>query len=195
MEQLFAASTAGLLTLFDLDRTFYIPQHTSEKAKLYLWWWGFIVTNALLALGLSLGLGNLGLLPDIEQGWLRGIAVGLGFLAIIRVKLTTFKVQGKEVPFGLELLYEGAKDFVYKRINRITVESRYRETVDLAAKKDLRELGMRARLRVDQDALLASDERVRIKAWLLRVIEDENATDEEKRTSLADFILSGQFNE
>lgn len=195
MEQLIAGSTAALLTLFDLDRTFYIPTRTTEKTKLYLWWWGFVLTNGLLAAALSVGFASLNLLPAIEQGWLRGIAVGVGFLAIIRAKLTTFRVQDREVPFGPELLYEGAKEFVYKRINRVALESRYQETVQLAESEELGALGRRAKLRIDQDVLLAPEEKTRTKAWLLRVVEDDKASDLDKKTSLADFILSGQFHE
>jgi len=41
--------TSALLTLFDLDRTFYVPSNTRRKLSLYTWWWSFVAVNGLLA--------------------------------------------------------------------------------------------------------------------------------------------------
>lgn len=37
-------------------------------------------------------------------------------LAVLRAKLTTFEYQGREIPFGPELLYEQAKGYAFKRM-------------------------------------------------------------------------------
>jgi len=44
LEAVVAVLTAALLTLFDLDRTFYVPRAVPRKAALRLWWWSFIFT-------------------------------------------------------------------------------------------------------------------------------------------------------
>ncbi len=50
MKTLITGATAALLTLFDLDRTFYVASKTERKAALYAWWIGFIIINGLLAI-------------------------------------------------------------------------------------------------------------------------------------------------
>jgi hypothetical protein len=194
MEYLVAGLAAGLLTLFDLDRTFYVPAAVSEKRRLYAWWWGFIVANGLLAAASMNLVSDLDTFKHMAPGW-RALAVATAYMAVIRAKLTTFKVEGKEVPFGLELLYEGAKDFVYKRINSVAVHARYEETMALAKKESLVDLATQAKLRIEQDALVGQPDRARMKAWVLKVIEDTSASELDKKLALANYILSGQVQE
>lgn len=80
----------------------------------------------------------------------------------------------------------------YKRINRIAKEARYEDTTELANTLPLEELGSRARLSIEQDSLLSTDDKRMTKAWLLRVLQDPNSGDLDKRLTLADFIPSGQ---
>jgi hypothetical protein len=93
---------SALLTLFDLDRTFYVPSNTQRKATLYGWWWGFILANGLLAAGLYGIFGNADSLKSTDPR-LRAALIGAAYLALIRLKLTTFSVQGQEVPLGWRL--------------------------------------------------------------------------------------------
>jgi hypothetical protein len=191
LEPTIAGLTASLLTLFDLDRTFYVPAKVQSKLALGAWWWGFIAANGAAAAALY------AIVKDIQalQGMnpvLKAIVIGVGYLAIIRAKFTTFNIQGREVPFGLEALYEGAKGFVYKRINSIAKAARFSETMDLAAKEPLAALATRAKLNIEQDALLAPEDKRRAKAWVLNVLQDRDATELDKRAAVADFILSGQ---
>lgn len=191
MEPGVAGVTAALLSLFDLDRTFYVPAKTQRKLGLYSWWWGFILANGVLAAGLYGILGEveaLGGMPPL----LRAIIIGIAYLALIRAKFTTFNIQGRDVPFGLEAFYEAGKQFVYRRINRIAKEARYEETAELANTLSLEELGSRAKLSIEQDSLLSTEDKRTAKAWLLRVLQDPNSSDLDKRLTLADFILSGQ---
>ena len=191
MEPTIAAFTASLLTLFDLDRTFYLPARMQSKVALRAWWWGFILANGLAAAALYVIFKDIEALRGLNPV-LKAIVVGISYLALIRAKFTTFNVQGREVPFGLEALYEGAKGFVYKRINSIAKVARFNETTQLAASETLAALAARAKLSIEQDALLTSDDKRRAKAWLLSTLQDPNTSDEDKRAALADFILSGQ---
>ena len=155
------------------------------------WWWGFILANGLAAAALYV------IFKDVEalramNPMLKAIVIGISYLAIIRAKFTTFNIQGREVPFGLEALYEGAKGFVYKRINKIAKAARFTETMQLAAEQTLSALVARTRLGIDQDALLTLDDKRKAKAWLLSIAQDPNTSEEDKRAALADFILSGQ---
>ena len=190
-EWLIAAATAGVLTLFDLDRVFYIPSKTQKKAALYCWWWSFVLLNAGIACVLLFAVKDLD--PFKSMRWiLRGFLIGLSYLAIIRAKVTTFSVQGRDVPFGPEALYEAAKNFVYKRINKIAMSARSEETIALANQLSLPDLATRARLAIRQNAILTEDEKQRAIAWLLSVLQDPNSSDADKRNAVADFILSGK---
>lgn len=191
MEWVAAGVIAGLLTIFDLDRTFYVPKKKSRALSLWGLWYGFAAANAGLAIAIETAVRNLK--PFVQ--WyapVRGAVVGLSVLAILRLKLTTFSFAGKEVPFGFELFYEGAKGFVYKRINAIAKEARLTETMELATSKSLPDLMVMARLNAEQDALLDANERAMDKAWILQVQADSQSTEAEKRAVLANYILSGK---
>jgi hypothetical protein len=181
---------ASALTLFDLDRTFYVPNKTDQKRRLYCWWWGFVLLNGSLAAAVYFGIRS-AILPDWPP-WGRAIIVGVAYLAVLRAKLTTFEYQGREIPFGPELLYEQAKGYAFKRINRIAKVARYEETIDLANKSTLTDLARRAKLSIDQDSLMSVEDKSASKSWLLKVLEDEAANEEDKKASLANYLTSGQ---
>lgn len=184
---------SALLTLFDLDRTFYIPSAAKQKVTLYSWWWCFILANGACAAVLYHIFGNSESLSSINS-WLRAALIGATYLALIRLKFTTFTFQGQEVPFGLEALYEGAKNFVYKRINRIAKAARYEETMAIANTNSLAQLASRAKISITQDAIMTAEEKRGALAWLLSVLQDQSSEDE-KRAAVADFILSGSRNQ
>lgn len=192
MEWSLAALAAGLLTLADLDRTFYLPRRIQDKARLRTWYIGFIIGNSALATALYFGLRSVSPFAEWSPA-VRAIAIGLGYLAIIRVKFTTFSYGDRDnIPFGFELAYEGAKKFVYKRINRIAKAARYAETIELANNTSLADLARRAKLSIDQDALMSQEEKQANKEWLLGVLQDAAADDMDKRISIANFVLSEQ---
>lgn len=191
MEWLISAGTAAVLTLFDLDRTFYIPARTQRKIVLYVWWFGFIVLNGVIAALLLAGLKDATPFKGM-QPWVRAFTIGLAYLAVIRAKVTTFSYQGRDVPFGPEALYEAAKSFVYRRINRIAMAARYDETIAMSGQCSLAELATRARLAIRQNAIMSEDEKQRAAAWLLSVLQDPNSSEADKKNLIADFILSGR---
>lgn len=191
MEWFLAALIAGLLTIFDLDRTFYVPKAASERASLWLLWYGFAAGNALLAVGVHASIRHL----KPFSAWyppLRGVIVGLSVLAILRLKLTTFSLEGHDVPFGFELFYESAKGFVYQRINDIAKRARREEALSLVQSRSVQELTILARLNADHDALLTTNARSKHKDWILQVRANSTLTDGEKRIELANYILLGK---
>ena len=189
-----AGVVAAVLTIFDLDRTFYFPSLLKKKLQLWAWYWLFVIINGALAYGLYLLVANTTPALASLNVWLGAIIVGCSYLAIIRAKFTTLQIGGKDVPLGLELLYEAAKQFFYKRINRIARKAREEETLALAGKKTLVELGHQATLAIHQDALMTPEEKRLTKEWLLKVIKEGQAQpdDSDQRNAIADFILSGQ---
>jgi hypothetical protein len=187
---LVTAGVAGALTLLDLDRTFYVPPRPSERAKLYSWWWGFVILNAGIAVVIYFALRDIDPFKSMNR-WLYGTIIGLGYLALIRLKFSTFNFQGKDVPFGFEAFYDAAKAFAYKRINRIAKAERDRETRKLSDETELAELARRVRLSINQDALLDIEERESAKKWLLDVLNDQASSDVEKKDSFAIYILAG----
>jgi hypothetical protein len=190
MEMTIAGLTAGVLTLFDLDRTFYVPASASGRARLAFWWWGFILANGLLAVGLYVSLATVEPFKGMEP-IVRGLVIGIGYLALIRVKFTTFNFGGQDVPFGLEALYDAARGFVYKRINQIAKVARTTETLAYAAAHTLPALISEAKLSVDNDQVMNSDAKREAKAWIVKLVQDTATPDDEKRVALATFILSG----
>ena len=89
-------------------------------------------------------------------------------------------------------MYEAGKGYVFKRINNIAKAARFAETIELANSRPLEDLVTQAKLYIEQDQLLASDEKRSRKAWLLRLTTDISASDADKRAAIADYILSGQ---
>ena len=191
MDLAIAGLTAGLLTLFDLDRTFYVPAKVPSRLALWAWWWGFIVINAVASAALYTLLKDLKPLQGLNPV-LKAVLLGIGYLAVIRAKFTTINLKGIDVPLGPEALYEGAKGMVYRRINRITKAARFAETGELARTASLENLAGRARLSINQDALLSAEEKNRALLWILTLLDDRRSTEEDKRLALADFLLSGQ---
>lgn len=191
MGEMVAGFAAAALTLFDLDITFYIPKSFHRKLALYAWSAGFILANAGMAIALYKTFHDLDLLAETSEAW-RGFAIGFGYSALARLKFTNLTIAERNIPFGIELFYEGAKSFVYRRINRIAKDARYTETEKLANATTLRELGVRARLAIEQDALLSPVDRAESKKWLLRVLKDAESDEGEKKLLLANFVLSGQ---
>jgi hypothetical protein len=192
MELLVTGATAALLTLFDLDRTFYVPSSAQRKLALYSWWVGFIVINGVLAILLYMVLGNIDALNSINV-YLKAMIFGIGYLALVRLKFATFNYQGSAVPFGLEAFYEAGKGFVFRRINSIAIQARRSETSELANSKQLKELASEAKFSIEADALLSAEERSSRKKWLLKILQDATTTEDDKKITLANYINSGQM--
>jgi hypothetical protein len=190
MGEFIAGLTAGLLTLFDIDRTFYVPEKSDRRLLLYTWQLLFILFNGVLAAGIYNAFRDVETLAQLPPV-LRGIVIGAGWLALFRSKFTTLEVQGRDVPLGLEAFYEAAKGFIYKRINQITITARRVETLK-KAESSLADLGQEALLRIEQDALRNDAEKRSDKAWLLEILHDQEMSEQDKRLALAHFILSGQ---
>jgi len=192
VEQLVTGATAALLTLFDLDRTFYVPSKVQRKIALYSWWTSFILVNGALAILLYQIFGD----AQSLSGWnpyLRALLFGVGYLALVRLKFATFTYQGSSVPFGLEAFYDAAKAFVFRRINTIAIQARRDETTELASSKTLKDLASDAKFAIGADALLSAEEKVSRQKWLLKTLQDAGTTEEDKKITLANFINSGQM--
>lgn len=191
VEWLATAVLAGFMTLIDMDRTFYVPASTNQKLQLYFWWWVFVGANAGLAVGLYLLVEGVAPFKGMDPV-VRALTVGGAYLAIVRAKFTTFKYAGKDIPFGFEAFYEGAKDLAYRRINRIAKVARRDETIALATKTPLPDLASQAKISINTDSLLSAEDKRALQQWVLKVLNDTNASDFDKRADLANFILSGQ---
>jgi hypothetical protein len=181
---------ASVLTFLDLDRTFYVPSNALRRARLWAWWWGFVTANGALAVVLYLGLRDFEPFVDMNET-LAGLAVGLGYLALVRVKFSTFRFEGQDVPFGLEAFYEAGRQLCYTRINRIARDARISEAEDLATRHSLVELGRRARLITAHDRLVTREQQASILRWIHTVLTSNPVSEDEKKEALANFILSG----
>lgn len=191
MNNLIAGGAAALLTIFDLDQTFYVPQRfRSGWWRLRFWMVIFVGANALLAVATYRVLKVNDPFKDWHQG-LAAAASGVAYLAVIRAKVTTFTLGATEVPFGFELFYEGGKNYCYKRINKITIDARVAETAALGKSRSLHDLAVEARHRIRENRLLSVDEKAEHTEWIATVVEDTVASEDERKLYLATYILSG----
>jgi len=192
METFVTGATAALLTLFDLDRTFYVPSKAKRKLALYCWWFSFIIINGLLAVLLYFMIKDVDGLREMNS-WVKAVVIGVGYLALVRLKFATFTFQGKEMPFGLEAFYDAGKGFIFKRINTIAIEARRDETTDLANSQGLDKLAQTANFNTEADTLFTPEEKRSRKIWLLKVLQDATTSEMEKKITLANYITSGQM--
>jgi hypothetical protein len=184
--QLVAAGVAGTVTYLEMDQVFFVPKKSKGRLGIWLVSAGFVLVNAGLAVGLYAAISSAGGLTDLEP-WVRGLIVGASYLGLVRLKFATLNDQS----FGFEFFYDLAKDFAYVRINRRVKEARQAAAEKLANEKSLADLAADANLATTYDSLLSQKEQREAKAWILRVIEDDQTPENEKRLILADFIQSG----
>lgn len=188
MEIVLSGFIAALLTFFDIARTFYMP---SGKRRFYflLWAVAFVLANGALACLLYQTVKGLPTLASLSNVYLKATIVGASYLVLVRSKLATIKVQNEEVPLGLEYLYNGAKEFVYKGMNRISIAGLTDEAAALSQQQTLKQLASTVSAYITNNNLLADQEKTARRSWLLKILQDATAEDD-KKTTLATYILS-----
>lgn len=185
-----AGLVAALLTYCDLDTVFDAPPHAlawGAWLRLRAWWWGFILANAVLAGLLFYALHGKDFLKDLDP-WLGGFLTGAGYTALVRLKFTTLP---NNTPFGIEAFYEGLKNLVHKRINRIIREWRMQQSEALA-QADIAVLRQRALLMVGSDALLSEEQRNSTRTWIEQTATHAGTPEPDRRLILALYIITEQ---
>ena len=109
--------------------------------------------------------------------------------ATLPILVMIMKVQNEEIPLGLEYLYNAAKDFVYKGMNRISIAGLSEEAASRAQQQTLKQLASTVSAYITNNNLLSEQEKTARKAWLLKILEDAT-TEDEKKVTLATYILS-----
>jgi hypothetical protein len=186
------AVIAGLLTYFDLDTVFDVPPTLSRSPwiRLVVAWWGFVLANAALAGFLYLILQQTAYFKETNY-WVNALAVGFGYPAFVRLKFTTLPINGKATPIGTDTFYEGLKNLVHRRINRIIREWRMEKTGSLA-RTDIAGLRQQSKTLVISDALMSDEERKSANEWIEQIATGQGIADDDRRLLLATFILTGQ---
>lgn len=187
MDCLITGFVAILLTLFDISRVFYVPRSGPHKRKFYLWAGAFLLANAALAIILYFSFRDIGPFHSMNSS-LRALIIGASYLVLVRSKLATIKVQSDEIPLGLEYVYNGAKDFVYRGMNRVSIQALTMEAAAMVGHRSLKELALETKAYITNNNLLSEDDKNLRKSWLLKVLQD-NTSDEEKSVTLATYIL------
>jgi hypothetical protein len=185
----------GILTYLDLDTIFDPPPNLSWSPwlRLQVAWWGFVVANAGLAGGLYLILSEMAYF-QAGNPWLNAVYAGIGFPALVRLKLTTLPINGKATPIGIDTFYEGTKNLVHKRINRIIREWRMEKTGTLA-QSPLADLRQQSKILVISDVLMIDEQRKSANVWIEQIATGQGIADDDRRLLLATFILTGQMRE
>jgi hypothetical protein len=176
---LIAAAAASVPTLLDLDERFQNIGTWSNRARIQIWWWGFVLLNAALAGGLYLAVESNDALKA-QPTWMRGIVVGLGFLSLMRQKFGT--VSGQAV--GIENLYDRIKRVFYRRLELAEQQVIAATVTRLLQNSDLARIRQRARVWA---ATLPAEQKDRWLEWLQRV-EADTVSDSEKCVVLATAI-------
>ena len=187
---LLSAGLAGGITLFALDSTFIVGGQNAKRAYRSAWWWGFIVANAALACAVFFSLRHADAFASWSP-WAFSVAIGVGYLALVRLKFATISYQNQEVPVGLDTFYESGRQFVFRRINEQIKADREVTAQRYLEENDLQTLGKKVRLSIELDALLAPEEKRTRLRWLLLVIQDERFDQEQKKLTLAIYLASG----
>ncbi|MGA2737915.1 MAG: hypothetical protein ABSG65_10745 [Bryobacteraceae bacterium] len=180
---------ASALTFFELARTFYTPEAGLARHKFFGWASAFVLGNGLLSLAVYLAFSGLDNLKNMKP-LLRGILMGTGYLVLIRLKIATVKVRDEEVPLGLEFFYNSARDFFYGKLNRCSKEGLQEAAFKRAESSSLADLAKQAKFSIENDPLFKDEEKTSRKAWLLKVITDPGATDEDKKLVIAAYLLT-----
>jgi hypothetical protein len=187
---LLSAAIAGGVTLFDMDRTFVVGDVGGYRVYRSPWWWGFIAANCATATIVFFCLRNLATFQTWNP-WLFAAAVGVSYLAFVRLKFATVSYQNSEIPVGLDTFYESGRQFVFKRINQEIKADRGRIARKLIEENDMKSLGNRVRLDINLDALLTPEEKKTRLTWLLQVLQDPGFDEEQKKQTLAIYLASG----
>ncbi len=192
MEAALTALTAAVFTLLEIDLTFHVPKRIGQRLRLRLLVGLFVSVNAALAVGLYRLVHDSQELAALDPA-LRALVVGGVYVGLVRFKLATIPYQGREIPFGFELLYDMARSALYKRINHIALEARLEQTLEYAQTRHLDELARDAKFIVTHDPLLTEDERTTRLDWILETVEDADSLEDfDARAAIADFLLSGE---
>jgi hypothetical protein len=185
-----SAAIAGAVTIFDLDRTFVVGGPQSSRVHRSTWWWAFILANSGLAITVFFALRHVKFFSAWGP-WEFSIAVGVGYLALARLKFATISYQDEEAPVGIDIFYESGRQFVFKRINEAIKREREQVARQYILDNDLRSLGSIVRLSIELDALLTAVEKKTRLTWLLQVLEDTTFDEEQKKLTLAIYLASG----
>ncbi len=193
MEWTIAGAIAAALAFLELNKTFYIPKGANSRLRLALLEVGFLTANSAVAVGLYFALRQTEPFKDWDRSFSAAV-IGTSYLAILTARLTTIKFENREFPVGVEPFYLSAKDYVYRQINTVARDARQGEVRRLADSKTLAELVADAKSRIRVDSLMTKERRQEALAWILRVVEDTTASDQDKREDIANFMLSDQMN-
>lgn len=190
-----AGATAGILTFLEIDRKFRFPETIQRRRALYFWLWGFVIGNmslAALLFPLAIQAEWVRKMPMV----IRGVAVGVGYLSIVRQKFITAPPKGKGEaegsPVGIEYVYESIKKAVHDRINRIAIAERTAAVKAEIAQTPLNALALNARIRIQNDSQLDTAAKADAMAWLVNVMSDAKTTIEDKAVFIATYVLFGE---
>src|ERR1043165_765755 len=160
VDLIIAAAVAALLTYLEISRKFRFPEAIPHRARL-------VAGNA--------GLAALLYPLAIQAEWihkmppvLRGAAVGVGYLSIVRQKFMTAPKEKSDdgAPVGIEYVYEAVKREVHEQINRLAIVARSAAVKQKIASTTLTDLVFEGRLRVQQDQLATATQKAETLAWL-----------------------------
>ena len=178
------------ITFFDLVSTFSTGAPSARQLNKSGWWWGFLFANGVLSVLLWMFLQRY---PPFRSWnpWAFSLAIGLAYPAFARLKFATVTLNEQQVSIGLEGLYDGAREYVYARINESLRIRRTAKAQALMVGHDVKSLGRKVRFDIEFDSLSSVDEKAARLKWLLNVVKDDSIDDEDKKQFLAIALING----
>lgn len=184
-----AGIVALLISLMDLDKDIYVPRR--PPFAVVFWWGTFVLANVALAVVVASALSGREEIRTLNP-LVGGMILGLAYLALIRAKVYTIQTANGPIEVGLEAVYNRMRGFFYGRILSAILPARAAEIRKYIEGKALQELALEARLRITNNPDTTADVKAVELKWVLDLMNDAVAPDDQKRQWLANFILSGQ---
>lgn len=185
-----AGLVAGIVSAIDLERDLYIPRRRPPLSGAALAA-GFVTLHVVLAVLLVWSRVGGDFVNQLSAP-LRGLVLGIGYLAVLRSKIYTLHTAKGEIDVGPEEVYDKLRGFFYSRILEAVRPARIAELAEYAVARTLEQLGLEARLRIDDDPLRDADAKMIDKKWLLDTLEDAHATPAAQKEAIANFVLTGR---
>jgi len=153
----------------------------------------FIGTNCVLALLIYFLFVDNPSLSSWPPVW-RATFLGLLYPALIRFKFATIRIEGTDLPVGLDLYYEKIRKAFYRRVDSLLGEDEFDRVKEFAETHEFEELIRRAKITLTSAIAFSNEEKDDLREWIARLENDQNTPDIDKKLYISQYILFGRTN-
>ena len=199
------ALVAVFITFIEISQDVNITHSSKRRIRVWFYIIIFLTISAFLSIFIYFLILENQLLSSLEN-WLKSICIGLSYLAIIRLKIFTIKVDEKDIPLGLDFLYEKIKQGLIYHVKGLIEQDVFD---DAQAELDNYNKGDKAlceRARVKLNFIFNKEKRLPepsqsqeflvTKKWLIQTVNtlnEPNISQEEKNTARLSLMIYIKF--